>query len=55
VNKTLKIRADFTPITRSMRGVITQVELAGANVHEGEVAYDLTKGIWGLLLRDRYY
>jgi len=36
-------------------GVITQVELAAANVHEGEVAYDLTKGTSGLLLGDRNY
>ena len=36
-------------------GVITQVELAAANVHEGEVAYELTKGTSGLLLGDRNY
>ena len=36
-------------------GVITQVELVAASVHEGEVAYDLTKDTLGLLLADRNY
>ena len=36
-------------------GVITQMYLAPANVHEGEVVWDLTAGISGLLLGDRNY
>jgi DDE family transposase len=36
-------------------GVITQMYLAPANVHEGEVVWDLTADTWGLLLGDRNY
>jgi hypothetical protein len=36
-------------------GVITQRQLAPANVHEGEVVLDLTEGTRGLLLGDRNY
>lgn len=36
-------------------GVLTQIELAPANIHEGEVALDLTPGTSGLLLGDRNY
>jgi Transposase DDE domain len=36
-------------------GVITQMYLAPANVHEGEVVWDLTAGTSGLLLGDRNY
>jgi len=36
-------------------GVITQMCLAPANVHEGEVAWELTVGTTGLLLGDRNY
>lgn len=36
-------------------GVITQMCLAQANVHEGEVAWELTAGTSGLLLGDRNY
>ena len=36
-------------------GVITQMVLAPANVHEGEVVPDLTAGTSGLLLGDRNY
>lgn len=36
-------------------GVITHLYLAPANVHEGEVALDLTAGTSGLLLGDRNY
>jgi hypothetical protein len=36
-------------------GVITQMYLAPANVHEGEVVWDLTAGSSGLLLGDRNY
>lgn len=35
--------------------VITQMCLAPANVHEGEVAWELTAGTTGLLLGDRNY
>ena len=36
-------------------GVITQMCLAPANVHEGEVAWELTAGTSELLLGDRNY
>lgn len=36
-------------------GVITQMFLAPANVHEGEIVWDLTAGTTGLLLGDRNY
>jgi len=36
-------------------GVITQMYLAPANVHEGEIVWDLTAGTSGLLLGDRNY
>ena len=36
-------------------GVITQMYLAPANVHEGEVVWDVTAGTSGLLLGDRNY
>lgn len=36
-------------------GVITQMYLAPAHVHEGEVVWDLTAGSTGLLLGDRNY
>jgi len=36
-------------------GVITQMYLAPANEHEGEVVWDLTAGTTGLLLGDRNY
>lgn len=36
-------------------GVLTQIELAPANLHEGEVALDLTPGTTGGLLGDRNY
>ncbi len=36
-------------------GVITQMYLAPANEHEGEVVWDLTAGTSGLLLGDRNY
>jgi hypothetical protein len=36
-------------------GVITQMELVPANLHEGEAALDLTPGTTGLLLGDRNY
>jgi hypothetical protein len=36
-------------------GVITQMYLAPANEHEGEVVWDLTTGTSGLLLGDRNY
>jgi hypothetical protein len=36
-------------------GVLTQIELAPANLHEGEVALDLTPGTTGWLLGDRNY
>jgi hypothetical protein len=36
-------------------GVVTQMCLAPANVHEGEVVWDLTAGTTGLLLGDRNY
>ncbi len=35
--------------------VITQMYLAPANVHEGEIVWDLTAGTTGLLLGDRNY
>src|SRR5215831_11687084 len=36
-------------------GIITRIELVPANIHEGEVALDLTPGTRGLLLGDRNY
>jgi hypothetical protein len=36
-------------------GVITQMDLAPANVHEGEVVWEVTTGTSGLLLGDRNY
>jgi len=36
-------------------GVLTQIELTPANIHEGEVALDLIPGTAGLLLGDRNY
>src|SRR5215472_7828226 len=39
----------------SWPGIITQMVLAPANVHEGEVVPDLTAGTSGLLLGDRNY
>ncbi len=36
-------------------GVITQMQLAPANLHEGDVVLDLTEGSTGLLLGDRNY
>lgn len=36
-------------------GVITQMQLTPANLHEGEVVLDLTEGSTGLLLGDRNY
>ena len=35
--------------------MITQMYLAPANVHEGEIVWDLTAGTSGLLLGDRNY
>jgi hypothetical protein len=36
-------------------GVITQMYLAPANMHEGEMIWDVTAGTTGLLLGDRNY
>ena len=36
-------------------GVITQMDLAPANVHEGEIVWEVTAGTSGRLVGDRNY